>query len=88
MIFIEVNNAFAYSLEATEVRTPGGLLGAVPCNAWKWHPANRTAVFSLNRSALESPQSAYASFAPSPFNFKTFLTRKAEFKTLHLLHQP
>lgn len=45
MIFIEVNNAFAYSLEATEVRTPGGLLGAVPCNAWKWHPANRTAIF-------------------------------------------
>lgn len=45
MIFIEVNNAFAYSLEATEVRTPGGLLGAVPCNAWKWHPANRTPSF-------------------------------------------
>lgn len=45
MIFIEVNNAFAYSLEATEVRTPGGLLGAVPCNAWKWHPGKNRHLF-------------------------------------------
>lgn len=87
MIFIEVNNAFAYSLEATEGPLAGylGQSLAMPGNGTQ---RTEPPFFSLNRSALESPQSAHASFAPSPFNFKTFLTRKAEFKTLHLLHQP